>query len=36
MKALVGSMDRDTVAMACYRFRSRMETVVTDDSHFIE
>jgi hypothetical protein len=36
MKALEGFLDRDTVAKACYWFRSRIETIVTDDSHFIE
>jgi hypothetical protein len=36
MKALVGSLDRDTMAKACKRFRSWMEAVVTANSHFIE
>jgi hypothetical protein len=36
MKALVGTLDRDTVAKACWRFKSRIEAFVTDESHFIE
>jgi hypothetical protein len=36
MKALVGSLEKDTVAKALKRFRSRIETVVTADSHLIE
>jgi hypothetical protein len=36
MKALVGSLDRDTVAKACKRFRSRIEAVLTADKNFIE
>jgi hypothetical protein len=36
MKAPLGPLDRDTVAKACYRFKSRIEAFVTDDSHFIE
>jgi hypothetical protein len=36
MKALVWSLERDTVAKACKRFRSRNEAVVIADSHFIE
>jgi hypothetical protein len=35
MKALVGSLDRDTVAKA-KRFRSRIEAVLTANNHFIE
>ncbi len=33
---LVGSLDRDTVAKACKRFRSRIEAVLTASNHFIE
>ena len=36
MKALVGSLDRDTVVKACKRFRSRIEAVLTANNHFIE
>jgi hypothetical protein len=36
MKALVGSLDRDTVVKACKRFRSRIEAVLTTNNHFIE
>jgi hypothetical protein len=36
MMALVGSLDRDTVAKAFKRFRSRIEAVVTADGFFIE
>jgi hypothetical protein len=36
MKALVGSLDRDTVAKACQRFKSRIEAFVIDDSHFTQ
>jgi hypothetical protein len=36
MKALVGFLDRDTVAKACKRFRSRIEAVLTANNHFIE
>jgi hypothetical protein len=36
MKALVGSLDRDTMAKAYLRLRSRIEAVVTANSHFIE
>jgi hypothetical protein len=35
MKALLCSLDRDTMAKACYRLRPRIEAVVTADSHFI-
>jgi hypothetical protein len=30
------SIDRDTVAMACRRFRSSSEAVVAADGYFIE
>jgi hypothetical protein len=36
MRALMGSLDWDTEAKACLKFRSRIEAVVTDVSHFIE
>ncbi len=36
MKALVGSLDRDTVVKAFKRFRSRIEVVITNNNHFIE
>jgi hypothetical protein len=36
MKALVGSLDMDTLGKACKRFRSWIEAVVTANSHFIE
>ncbi len=36
MKVLVGSLDRDTVAKACKRFRSRIEAVLIVNNHFIE
>jgi hypothetical protein len=36
MKALVGSLDRDTMGKACKRFRSWIEANVTVNSHFIE
>jgi hypothetical protein len=36
MKAVAGSLDRDTVAKACWRLRSRIKDVVTANSHFIE
>jgi hypothetical protein len=36
MKALVGSLDRDTMGKAYKRFRSWIEAVVTANSHFIE
>ena len=35
MKAVMGSLDRDTVAKACQRLRSRIEAAVAADSHFI-
>ncbi len=31
-----GVLDRDTVAKACKRFRSRIEAVLTANNHFIE
>jgi hypothetical protein len=36
MKVLVGSLDRDTVAKACKRFRSRIEAFITANNHFLE
>jgi hypothetical protein len=36
MKEAMGSLDRDTVAKACMRFCSTIETVVADDGVFIE
>jgi hypothetical protein len=36
MKALVGSLDRDTVVKACKRFRSGIEAVLTTNNNFIE
>jgi hypothetical protein len=36
MRALMGSLDWDTVAKACLKFRSRIQAVVADGSHFIE
>jgi hypothetical protein len=36
MKALMGSLNRDTVAKGSLRFRSRIEAVVTADGYFIE
>ena len=37
MRALMGSLDRDTVAKACLKFRSWIEAVViAGDSNFIE
>ncbi len=36
MKAVMGYLDRDTVAKACKRLRPRIKDVVTADSHFIE
>jgi len=35
MKMMMGSFDRDTVAKACWRLRSRIEDVMAADSHFI-
>jgi hypothetical protein len=32
----MGSLDWDTVAQACLKFRSMIEAVVAGDSHFIE
>ena len=36
MKALMGSLNRDTVAKAYQGFRSKIEAVVVADGHFIE
>jgi hypothetical protein len=36
MRALMGSLDRDTVAKACLKFRSWIEAVIGGDSNFIE
>jgi hypothetical protein len=36
MWALMGSLDWDTVAKGCLKFRSWIEAVVAGDSHFIE
>jgi hypothetical protein len=36
MKALVGSLERDTMGKVCKRFRSRREAVLTANSHFIK
>jgi len=36
MKEMVGSLDRDTMARACSRFRFRNEAVVATDGNFIE
>jgi hypothetical protein len=36
IKEVMGSLDRDTVAKACKRFRSRIEAVVAADGDFIE
>jgi hypothetical protein len=36
MKALMGSLNRDTVAKACKRFRSRIEVAVAAGGNFIE
>ncbi len=36
MRTLMGSLDWDTVAKTCYKFRSRIQAVVADDSNFIE
>jgi hypothetical protein len=35
MKAVMGSLDRNTVAKACWKFRSRIEAVGDAGSHFI-
>jgi hypothetical protein len=35
MKAVMGSLDRNTMAKACWRFRSRIEAVDDAGSHFI-
>jgi hypothetical protein len=36
IKEVMGPLDRDTVAKACRRFRSRIEAVVEADGNFIE
>jgi len=36
MKEMMVSLDRDTVARACRRFRFRIEAVVAADGNFIE
>jgi hypothetical protein len=36
MKVLVGFLDRDTMAKACKRFRSRIEAFITANNHFLE
>jgi hypothetical protein len=36
IKEVMGSLDRDTVAKACRRFRSRIEAVVAAEGDFIE
>jgi hypothetical protein len=36
MKEVMGSLGRDTLAMACMSFRSRMKAVFTADGSFIE
>jgi hypothetical protein len=35
IKEMVGSLDRDTVAMASKRYRSRIEAIVIADGHFV-
>jgi hypothetical protein len=35
MKAVMGSLDRDTKAKTCWRLRSRIKDVVSADSHCI-
>ena len=35
MKAVMGSLDRDTEAKTCWRLRSRIKDVVSADSHCI-
>jgi hypothetical protein len=35
MKAVIGSLDRNTVVKACWRFRSKIEAVGDTGSHFI-
>jgi hypothetical protein len=36
IKQVMGSLDRDTVAKACRRFRAKIEAVVVVDGDFIE
>jgi hypothetical protein len=36
IKEVMGNLDRDTVAKACRRFRSRIEAVVEANGDFIE
>jgi len=36
IKEVMGSLDRDMVAKACRRFRSRLEAVVEAGGDFIE
>ncbi len=36
IQEVMGSLDKDTVAKACSRFRSRMETVVAADGDFMD
>jgi hypothetical protein len=36
LRALMVSLDRDTVAKACLKFRSWIEAAIASDSHFIE
>jgi hypothetical protein len=36
IKEVMGSLEMDTVANACRRFRSRIEAVVEADGDFIE
>jgi hypothetical protein len=36
MRALIGSLDWDTVAKAYLKFRPWIEAVIAGDSHFIE
>jgi hypothetical protein len=36
IKQVMGNLDRDTVAKACRRFRSRIEAVVAVNGDFFE
>jgi hypothetical protein len=36
IREVMGSLDRNTMAKACKRFRSRIEDVVNADGSFIE
>jgi hypothetical protein len=36
MKEVLGNLDRDTMAKACPRFRSRIEAVVAANGDFFE